>query len=500
MRPFRTALRAAVIPAALIASASFMRADPSDQQEIQSLRDQLQALSQQVKVLARQIEIKEEAAAAAPPTTPTITVNDKGLNVTSADGKSTFHLGGLVQFDSREYFGDSGTLATPGVTNNTFILRRARINADGTFNSIYSFQLVTEFGGGSLASTSGGNASNASAVSILDANLNIAPTKELQFKFGKFKSPVGLEFLQADSALLFVERSLVNNLVPQRDLGAQAWGVIDNGVLTYSVGLYGGVADLANTANVDFDNDKDGIVRVFAQPFVNDKDSALQGLGFGVSADVGRQKGVTPASTTTTYGVAQDAGLTAGYKTDGQQTFFKYGTAVQDGAVYRISPQAYYYNGPFSLLSEYVVSTVNVRNQALLANPPTKPSVELKNTAWEVQGGYVLTGENSTFGGVTPAEPFNWQKGTWGAWQVVARYAEQSIDKSAFPTFAATTTNAQAASAFGLGLNWYLSGSVRVATDYFQTSFTLPPGVASSATEILNHDEKALITRFQVSF
>jgi phosphate-selective porin OprO/OprP len=492
MRIHTRAIRTVLAASSLLAALPALRAQSNDS-EIQALRAQIEQLDQKLRVLERKEEIKSDDAAAAAKAAPQVNISDKGLTIASGDGANSFHIGGLVQLDSREFFGDSGTVAGPSVINNSFVLRRARLISDGTFGKIYSFQLVTEFGGGSNS----GGASTASGVSILDANLNIAPTKAVQFKFGKFKAPVGLEYLQADAALLFVERSLVNNLVPQRDLGAQVWGLINNGVVAYSAGVYGGLGDLVNSGNVDFDNDKDGIVRIFAQPFTNDKDSVVQGLGFGAAASYGRDRGV--ASSTTT-GVATGGALTGGYKTDGQQTFFKYGTAVNDGATWRVSPQAYYYYGPISLLGEYAVSAVNVRNQAAVTNPPTKPAVELINRAWEIQGGYVLTGEKSTFAGVSPSSPFSWDKGTWGAWQVGVRYAKQTIDDNTFPTFAATTTNAKAAAAIGAGLNWYLSNTVKISTDYFQTKFTLPNGVASSATEILNHDEKSLITRFQIAF
>jgi phosphate-selective porin OprO/OprP len=492
MRTATLLIRTGFATAMLLAGFNVSHAQ-STGDEIKALRAQIEQLDQKLQMLEQKEAVKDQAAAAAAKAAPQVNINDKGLTIASGDGANFFHIGGLVQLDSREFFGDSGTITGPGVINNSFVLRRARLTSDGTFGKIYSFQLVTEFGGGSNS----GGASTASGVSILDANLNIAPTKAVQFKFGKFKAPVGLEYLQTDSTLLFVERSLVNNLVPQRDLGAQVWGVLDNGVVAYSAGIYGGVGDLVNTANADFDNDKDGIVRVFAQPFTNDKGSVLQGLGLGVAGSYGREKGV--ASSTTT-GVATDGSLTGGYKTDGQQTFFKYGTAVTDGASWRISPQAYYYHGSISLLGEYAASAVNVRNQAAVTNPPTKPAVELIDRAWEIQGGYVLTGEKATFAGVTPGKPFSWDGGTWGAWQVVARYGKQTIDDNTFPTFAATTTNAKAVSAVGVGLNWYLSNSVRISTDYFQTSFTLPNGVATSATEILNHDEKSLISRFQIAF
>src|ERR1019366_6460836 len=134
------------------------------------------------------------------------------------------------------------------------------------------------------------------------------------------------------------------------------------------------------------------------------------------------------------------------------------------GDVWRLSPQAYYYVGPFGALAEWVVSTINLRPSA----PTTKVSpskVQLENKAWAVTVGYVITGEDATYDGVTPAAPFSWADGTWGAWQVVARYENLAIDPQAFKGTAATqlaspATNAKGANAVGAGVNWYLTKAV----------------------------------------
>ncbi|HXA80939.1 MAG TPA: porin [Opitutaceae bacterium] len=443
-----------------------LAADERD--DIKALRAQIDSLEQKLDVLEKKQEISDQKAAEAAKAAPKVSLTGKGFVFTSADGANSLHIGALVQFDSREYLKDGG-----GLLNNTFLLRRARPVLDGTLDKIYTFQFVPEFGG-------------TNPVSVFDANVGIAPTKELQFKFGKFKAPIGLEQLQGDPATSFVERSLVNNLVPSRDLGAQVTYTLKGGVLTGTVGIFNGVADGANTTNQDFDNDKDVDARLFSRPFVNAKDSPLHGLGAGVAGSFGREKGA-PA-------------LTGGYKSDGQQTFFKYkSTVAADGQVWRISPQAYYYYGPFGALGEYAVSTVNVRPTLTGAGAKT----QLENKAWQASVCYVLTGEDASYTGVTPAEPFSWADGTWGAWQVVARYADLKVDPKAFPLFAdATSTgnvNAREASSFGIGLNWYLNNVVRISQDYFQTQFT--NSVApSAATPILRQDEKALITRVQLSF
>jgi phosphate-selective porin OprO/OprP len=453
---------------ALLALAPFAPAARADDEDLKQLRDQLKALEQKILVLERKQEIKDEETAAAAKAAPKVTVNNKGFTLASGDNANSITFGGLVQFDSRLFFNDNG------IVNNSFLLRRARIITQGTFDKVFSFQLVPELGGGS--------ATAATAVSILDANLGVTVSPELQFKFGKFKYPVGLELLQSDSWTFFDERSLVTNLVPNRDIGAQASGNLFGGTVNYIAGIFNGVADGATSTNADFDNEKDVVGRVFATPFKNDAGSPLQGLSFGVSASLGREKTAS--------------GHTAGYKTDGQQTFFSYAAAtISDGDNWRISPQFDYRYGSFGAIGEYVVSTVNVRPSA------TGAKAELQNKAWQLAAGYVLTGENSSYTGVVPRAPFNFADGTWGAFELVARYADLKIDDAAFPLYASLASNADEAKSYGLGLNWYLSKTVALKLDYFQTKFDFPTGAPALSTNlVLRQDENSLITRVQLSF
>jgi phosphate-selective porin OprO/OprP len=445
-----------------VLSALLVLAPATQADELSDLRQALQALEQKILVLERKQELKDEAAAAAAPTTPKVTVSDRGFTLASADGANSIKLRGLVQLDSRLFFNDGG------IVNNSFVLRRARIISEGTFAKYFSFQVVPEFGGGSPA--------------IVDANIGWAVSPQLQLKLGRFKSPVGLEFLQSDCWTFFDERSIVTNLVPNRDLGVLATGDILGGKLNYTVGIVGGVADGANTTNADFDNEKDVVGRLWASPFKDDAGSAVQGLSFGISGSYGREKGT--------------AGRTSGYRTDGQQTFFSYlGTTITDGPNWRISPQLDYRSGSFGLQGEYVVSTVNVRAS------PTGKLTELQNKAWQVSTGYVLTGENSSYAGVVPAGNFDLSKGTWGAFEIVGRYASLQVDDAAFPLYASPAASAAEATSFGLGLNWYPSKAVRFTIDYYQTKFDGAPGAPATLTNaVIRQDEKSLITRFQLAF
>jgi phosphate-selective porin OprO/OprP len=429
--------------------------------ELLALRTQVQQLEQQLKVLSRKLELQDEAANAAAASAAKVAVTDKGVTLSSVDAANVIKLRGLVQLDSRLFFGDGG------VTNNAFVLRRARLITEGQFARNYGYQLVTEFGG--------------SSVSILDANFTVAVTPALQFKFGKFKVPIGLELLQSDSWTFFNERSIVTNLVPNRDLGIQVSGDLFDSRVSYQLGVFGGVGDGGSSNNNDVDNEKDLVGRITAAPFRNEPGS-LQGLTLGLAASSGREK--------------TTSGRTSGYRTDGQQTFFSYASStVADGRIWRVAPQLDYRSGSFGAIAEYVLSTSNVRPSA------TGTKTELRNRGWQVSAGYVLTGEDSSYNGVVPRSNFNLAGGTWGAFEVVGRYSQLNVDDKAFPTFASVATNADSAKAIGAGLNWYLAKAVAFKIDYYQTRFGFAPNApAVSSTPILRHNERAFITRFQLAF
>jgi len=170
---------------------------------------------------------------------------------------------------------------------------------------------------------------------------------------------------------------------------------------------------------------------------------------------------------------------------------------VATGQHWRLSPQAYYYYGPFGLLGEYVISDQQV-SRLSLTNPAT---AHLRNTAWEVTGSWLLTGEDATYGPVIPLRNFNPREGTWGAWQLVARYSQLNVDNNAFPLFANPVTSASAAHEWSIGLNWYLNRNVRFDLSYSQTRFD--GGGGSGATppaSVTRQDEKVIFTRVQLAF
>jgi phosphate-selective porin OprO/OprP len=291
--------------------------------------------------------------------------------------------------------------------------------------------------------------------------------------------------LVTDRDLLFNERSLATDLVPNRDLGLDLHGDIAGGAASYALGVFNGAPDYSSaTTNVSFQDDKAVVARVFFQPWKNGNVIGLRGLGFGLAGSYEANHPNTNSAT----------GLTPGYVTDGQQKFFSYSPGVSaNGAGWHLSPQAYYYYGPLGLLGEYVISDQRVSSASA-------GSADLQNTAWEISGSWLLTGEDASYTGITPLHPFDPRNNQWGAWQLVARYGELNVDNQAFAHgFAKSGSYADSAQAWAIGLNWYLNKNIRANLSYARTTFSGFTGTASPGT-VAAQPESVLFSRLQLAF
>ena len=438
-----------------------------------NIEQRLDELENEIRILKRQKELDQEAAQQKVKETPIVTAGKDGFALKSPDGNFVLNLKGQLQVDSRWYLDDQ---AHNGA--DEFLVRRARPILEGTLFKDFDFRIMPDFGN--------------SQVVLYDAYVEWKHWPELKLRAGKFKSPFGLEQLQEDIWTTFTERSLVTDLVPNRDVGVQFGGQISDGVFGYAVGVFNGVPDSAN-GDLDNNDAKDYEGRIFIQPFKKTNVEPLQGLGFGVAGTIGDESGTPGTPNLPTY------------RTTGQLTFFRYlssatptvtNTVVANGQHSRVSPQGYYYWGPFGVIAEYVYS-----DQQVEVRPGgVKTQDHIRNSAWEVTASWVLTGEQNSFAGVTPKKPFNLKAGTWGAFQLVARYSDLHIDPDAFPTYANPAQSAQEARDWGVGINWYLNRNLKLALDYDQTSFD---GGAGNNTpgQIRNREiERFLSTRAQVWF
>jgi len=301
---------------------------------------------------------------------------------------------------------------------------------------------------------------------------------------GKFKTPYGIERLQSATNLLFIERSLVDNLVPNRDLGVQLYGDVQQGLFGYQVAVLNGVVDGGST-DADVNDAVDVAARLFAQPFINTTIVPLRGLGVGVAGTYGEEQGT-----------ASSAQLPQ-FRTSSRNTYFRYsaddpstaaGTTIADGPHWRVSPQAYYYFGPFGSMFEYGYSAQDVKKDTV--------SGTTDNSAWQVRASYLVTGEAANYKQIVPNNNFGFGTGGWGAWELALRYASLDVDNDAFSKgFADPTKSVTEMDSLTAAVNWYLNKNVMWALNFEHSTFQ--GGVKGGGDR---DDENVFLTRVQFVF
>jgi phosphate-selective porin OprO/OprP len=439
---------------------------------IKKMQQRIDDLEQKVSVLDRGQKLEPGPITVKVANVPTVSLGTDGLNFRSADTNFTLRLGVHLQADAR-FFPDTANAAG---NHDTFLLRKVRPLIEGTVYDRFDYRLMLDFGSG-ITSATGNNGF------VQDAYVNARIFRELQIRVGKFKPPVGLERLQNDVDVRFIERAFPTLLVPNRDVGVQIHGKLWDGVVNYAAGVFNGVPDGGSGDIETSDGGKEAAARVMVEPFRKTGIGPLKGLGVGVAGTFGTQQGALSS-----------------YVTPGQQRFFSYlsgaGTAAApnvsaSGDHWRLSPQAYYYWGPFGLLGEYVFSSQELSRVA--GGAPTYATA--KNSAWQVAATYFLTSEENSYGSITPRRPFSLGGAGWGAWELRARVSQLSVDDAVFPLLANPATSPSQATEFGIGLSWYLSRNVKFMLDYEQTGFR-----GGDANPLTSKGEKAVMGRLQLAF
>jgi phosphate-selective porin OprO/OprP len=414
----------------------------------------------------------------------TVNAGEQGFSLKSADGQFEYKLRGVLSVDYRHFDNNAFPAAVDG-----FLGRSIKPTFEGTVFGKYGFRFTPEFGesgdGSGTTSSTGQN-----KVRVNDAYLDIKESPAFQLRIGKHKPFVGLERLQSDEEIKFIERSYVSNMVlPNRDFGVTAYGELFKGKLSYAGGFFNGSNDGGgNSTAIDVSTGKEYTARLFAKPWAG-TDGSFKELAFGVAATHGT-------------GVGSSSSTTMAYKSAGQSnSFFTYvSSAIPYGDRTRWSPQAYFYRGPFGMLAEYAVVSEGIATSTAGANTKT-----ISNEASQMYVSWMLTGENASYKGIKPFSPFkSGSEGGWGALEVLARWQSATIDQH---LFSATTwgdnskANAQQADTLGIGVNWYLNQSSKFVLNYDHTEFSGKYIAGTSAAKRLSGTvEDVIMARYQLAF
>ncbi len=455
---------------------SRLSTDPKDQEiellktEVKQLEqrvDTLEGLDQKVKVIDRKLEVQEETQQQRSLVTPIVKVSDEGFYLSSPNHDYNIGFGGIIQADGRFF-----TSGADKDVSSTFFLNRVRPIITGSVGKYYNFNITPDFGQGK--------------VTLQDAYLNITYWDYASLRAGKFKAPLDLERLQSDRDLEFSERSEIQNLVPNRDTGFTLHGKLLDGRVYYDAALMNGVPNntAADTTDIDNNDGKDFVGRIFATPFELGENSWLKGLGFGFAGSYGDERGTT----------------TSTYKTYGMSTWFQYNKGVTaSGLRARIEPQIYYYWRSFGLMAEYAQDEHSLNLDTTIKKKFVNRTDTFTDTGYFAQASYLLTGEDASYGWVKPHHPFDPRNGWWGGWELAARISNVAAQTRQFQLgFANPSVSAETATEFALGVNWYLNSNIKWQFDYANTFFDGGAGTTTAPKDRPN--ESVFESQLQISF
>ncbi len=381
---------------------------------------------------------------------------------------------------------------TNGVTD-TFDIRRARLGFKVAFKDYYEAEVVADL-------------SNTTTLDV--GYLNVAWWKPVQFRFGQFKMPMNLEELTSSNNIDFMERSFVNQLAPQKEIGLMVHGSPFTGV-TYA--LAGSNGNLKNAETDIREDGKDIIGRVTANfaEILDKKDMVMH-------AGVSYSNGDTPEGTVGVSGRTEGRGA----------TFFRAPALANAASRFdgidrsRLGLEGALAYGPFKLQSEWMqhnsdFSTTSATN--------VKRNYDLDIENWYAEALWTITGEayadaykGGIFGGLKPKNDFDPATFTGGLWELGLRYSEfDASDYNAAGIEQGTmlgaadariTTKAAGfakAEAWTAGIKFLPTANTRLMLNYVSTDYSDVIGGATGGVIVNNKrvdDEKALIMRAQWMF
>lgn len=378
---------------------------------------------------------EKEAADKAAKDNATVKVGKKGLEIASGDGNFTMKIGGRMHADWTYHDGDNDLLVggdptDPVEATDGTDIRRARISVSGTIMKDFEYMIEPDFAG--------------NGVGMRDLFLVYTGFDGFEFTGGHQKHAMSMEVQESSNDIMFTERSLVFALsVPYFDraigLNAKAFG--DN--WNVQGGVYG------DSMNSNSQNGREGsgwAARGTVAPINTDTKVLHLGANYGERETnfEGEPNSQSPRFRNETTNMSDLFLTDTGNIADMDKV--KLGILEAAGMY-----------GPFSVQSEFAKARV-VRD--------TGPDLDLN--AFYVQAGWTLTGESRTykaedgeFKRLKPKNPFNLDKGTWGAWEVAARYDQ--IDLEDEDILGGEQKRAT------LALNWYINENVRLMADYIRS-------------------------------
>lgn len=363
----------------------------------------------------------EQAPAPAGEPATTVDLKDSGLEVESKDAGARLRLGGRLHVDTARYDEDQVQFGDGSNVRRIRLEARARVAEDWEAKASIDF------------------ADN--EVDLKSTYLEYGGSESTDLLIGNFKESFSLEELSSSNDITFMERAMLTEFSPGRNIGI---GASRRGSQsTFTAGLFGG--------GISGDNEDDAgwgtSARVTFFPIFDDDRLLHLGaaLAYRETGDDDTYRVRSRPESAITDVRLVDTGDIAG---------------VDDVSL--LGLEAAGVMGPFSLQGEYVAAEVSRSGM---------PNLDF--SGWYAYASWVLTGESRLYkpgsgkmGGVIPEHPLG--AGGIGAWELAARFS--TIDLTDGPVIGGVQDN------LTLGLNWYASPNIRFMLNYVDVLDVDRPG------------------------
>ncbi len=437
-----------------------------------------------------------------------VSVDNGRLSVSSPDGRFTAAIRGLFQYDTGYYSQSHAGSLLPAAYGNDFgsgsNFRRVYLGLSGLVFGDWSYNLNFDFGG------SGGTETPGHIQSVYLQYDGLAPWG---FRIGAYPPPTSVEDATSAGDTLFLERNSPSDL--QRNI-AGGDGRDSITILYAAPSVFGSVSYTGNkvsdgakalaaagaSAAPNYDEQEAVVGRLSWLP-VNTPDAhwlvGVNGTYVIKTPDL-VAGGLANASTNPINGATPGVvGNSISLSDPPEFTFDSNGyNLISTGALNarHLSQWGVETAGNWgSLYGQAGYYGFNVeRSQVAYATTAGTQTVTPSDdnfSAWYVQGSWILTGEERLYNPATGAftnpkvaQPFNINKGTWGAFELAARYSDTDLNDHVNDTASVQVANAAGAAAgtrtydfyntvrggdqrvTTIGLNWFPNNVIKFALNY----------------------------------
>lgn len=346
---------------------------------------------------------------------------NNGLRLNTHDDAVQMRIGGRLHNDWVWLGADDDVRqAFPG-TRDGVQFRRARLYVRGDAYDYLHWRLQFDFGG--------------SEVAFRDVYASFSNILPFKLTVGQFKEPFSLDELTSSNNITFIERALPTAFAPSRNVGIMFSDSIMDQRMTWAAGLFRETdAQGRNIASSGYN----ATGRVTYAPVYENAGANVVHLGAAYTYK-------NPEDNE--YRIRQRPEVGLGDRFVDTTTFAADSVGI-------LGLEAAWVNGPFSLQGEYMMARAD--------GAGGQQNVDFDG--WYVQGSYWLTGENrnynrssGSFGYVNPAGNFR-ENGSWGAWELAARYSELDLNDG--------NIDGGKLENMTVGLNWHLNPNARVMWNY----------------------------------